>query len=100
MSAFTLGVVPTGKTGAHETIAKRIVRLQVEARAMATEHVTELQEALEAVRRLSSEIAGGGSAYPVGVREICRRLSDEAQGKANAIEAVLRRGRPTIGGFA
>ena len=99
MSASTLGVVPTGKTqGTHETIGKRIVRLQAEARAMANEHITELQDALETVHRLSAEIAGGGAAYPVGVREIARRLADESEGKAHAIEAVVRRGRPTIAG--
>ena len=93
MSASPLALVPTGKKpGAPETVAKRITRLQAEARAMAHEHVNELEQALETVGRLAAEIASGGPAYPVGVREIARRLSEDSEGKAQAIEAVLRRG--------
>jgi hypothetical protein len=96
MSASTVGFLSEEERARSEPAAKRIIRLQAEAKALAHEHVKELQEALEIVHRLAAEIADGGAAYPVGVREISRRLTEEADMRARGIEAVLRRGRPTI----
>lgn len=43
------------------------------------------------VERLSGEIADGGEAYPVGVREIARRLSAECEASGNTIKALAGR---------
>jgi hypothetical protein len=91
MTASALSLVPTGKTSDNEPISTRVRRLQAEARAMAYEHIDELARALENVNRLSSEIAVGGDAYPVGIREMSRRLAEETEGRGQAIEAILAR---------
>jgi hypothetical protein len=91
MTASALSLVPTGKTSDNEPISTRVRRLQAEARAMAHEHIDELARALENVNRLAAEIALGGDAYPVGIREMSRRLAEETEGRGQAIEAILAR---------
>ena len=93
MTASALSLVPTGKTNEiqNEPISERVRRLQAEARAMAFEHIDELARALENVNRLALEIASGGEAYPVGVREMARRLVDETDGRGQAIQAIIAR---------
>ena len=93
MTASALSLVPTGKASETpgEPISSRVRRLQAEARAMAFEHIDELVRALENVHRLSLEIADGGDAYPVGVREMARRLAEETDGRGQQIEAILAR---------
>jgi hypothetical protein len=93
MTASALALVPTGKTSenANEPISARVKRLQAEARAMAYEHIDELGRALDNVNRLCAEIAIGGDAYPVGIREMARRLAEETEGRGQAIEAILAR---------
>jgi hypothetical protein len=93
MTASALSLVPTGKTSdtQGEPISTRVRRLQAEARAMAYEHIDELARALENVHRLAAEISEGGDAYPVGVREVARRLAEETDGRGQAIEAILAR---------
>ena len=93
MTASALTLVPTGKASETqgEPISTRVRRLQAEARAMAFEHIDELARALENVHRLSAEIAEGGDAYPVGVREMARRLVEETDGRGQAINAILAR---------
>lgn len=59
-----------------ESVADRVRRLQAESRALAREHVAALLSGLEDAQRLSAEVADGGDAYPIGVRDIARRLAD------------------------
>ena len=65
-----------------------------EARLAATEQVEALEEALLAVVRLSAEIANGGDAYSPGVREVCRRVVDDAVWSAQTLDALVRHGAP------
>jgi hypothetical protein len=81
---------PARDAGA-ETLAERIRRLQAEAAMMAREHVEELERKLDEVRRLSEEIAEGGSAYPVGAREVARRLVEESSMRAQTLDAIVSR---------
>jgi hypothetical protein len=85
MSATHLVVVP--KDG-EEPLAHKIRRLQAEARAAAKEHVEQLRFALSEVARLSAEIADGGEAYPVGAREMTRRLAEDAASQALTLSAI------------
>ena len=50
-----------------------------------------LQAALVATERLAAEIAAGGEAYPVGVREIARRLTEDCAQRAQTIAVLLGR---------
>jgi len=62
-----------------ESISERVRRLQNEARGLAREHIMALQAALISVETLAAEISEGGEAYPPGVRDIARRLSENTQ---------------------
>lgn len=99
MSASVHSLAPTStrtepNTGPiSEPIAARVRRLQAEAKAMAGEHIAELEHALDAVERLAEEIAEGGDAYPVGVREVARQLHDDCEARGQTIEAILHRAK-------
>ncbi len=73
------------------SLADRIRALQAEARGLAREQVEALAASLLATQRLADEIAAGGEAYPPGVREIARRLSEDSAAKALTLEALSAR---------
>ena len=50
------------------SVAERVRSLQAEARAMARNHIAELERVLEEAVVLAEEIGEGGEAYPVGAR--------------------------------
>ena len=89
MSASHLVVVPSH--GDAESPGDRIRRLQAEARSLAREQVEGLAAALHEVARMAGEIAEGGELYPVGVRELSRRLVDEASKHAMSLAAIAER---------
>ena len=89
MSASHLVVFPS--PGEPESPADRIRRLQTEARTLAREHIELLAAALNEVSRLSGEIADGGDLYPVGARELSRRLTEEAGKHALTLTAIVDR---------
>lgn len=72
-------------------LSDRIRRLQAEAKVLAHEHIQALESALLQVERLSSEIAGGGEAYPVGVREVARRIAEDCEARGNTIQVLAGR---------
>ena len=73
------------------SLADRIGRLQAQARSLAREHIAALEAAMAEVERLSGEIADGGEAYPVGVRDIARRMAEECEMKVQTLEAIASR---------
>ena len=89
MSASHLVVFPS--PGEPESPVERIRRLQAETRSLAREHIEMLATALSEVSRLSGEISGGGELYPVGARELARRLTDEAGNHALTLTAIIDR---------
>ena len=89
MSASHLVVFPS--PGEPESPADRIRRLQNEARTLAREHIEMLATALHEVARLSGEIADGGELYPVGARELSRRLADDCGKHALTLTAIVDR---------
>src|SRR5215469_16101141 len=74
-----------------QTLAERIERLQAEAKNLAREQVTALETKLAEAAALADEIAHGGEAYPVGVRELARKLAEDAPRTARSFEAILSR---------
>lgn len=65
--------------------AVRARQLLAEARAVAAEQVATLDAALATVRDLATEIADGGDLYSPGLRDVCRRLSEDLLWKAKTI---------------
>jgi hypothetical protein len=74
-----------------ETVAQRVRRLQAEARALAREQVAELEVKLEEAAAIAAEIAEGGEAYPVGARELARRIAEDTPKTIQTFEAILYR---------
>jgi hypothetical protein len=86
MSLPQLSVVPA----ATETPGARAMRLLAEARAAAGEQVHMLENTLATAADLAGQIAEGGDVYPVGVRDLCRRLSEDVLAKAHTLDAILQ----------
>jgi hypothetical protein len=68
----------------------RLSRLMREAHQAADEQVKALEDALLNIAYLSVEIAEGGEVFPVGVRELCRRLAEESVWRAQTLESIQR----------
>lgn len=91
-ASAALSVVADNQAGATApSVAERIKRLQAQAKSLARDHIKALEAALLDVERLSAEIADGGEAYPVGVREIARRLNAECAASGDTIKALAGR---------
>jgi hypothetical protein len=89
MSASHLVVFPS--PAEPDSPADRIRRLQNEARTLAREHIEQLVSALGEVTRLSGEIADGGELYPVGARELSRRLAEDCGHHILTLTAIVDR---------
>jgi hypothetical protein len=89
MSTSHLVILPTPE--APEPPGDKIRRLKAEARAVAYAHMQQLITAIAEVTRLSGEIAEGGEFYPVGARELCRRLVHETERHAFSLSALIER---------
>jgi hypothetical protein len=74
-----------------ESPSSRAKRLMAEARSAAIEHVSSLEAAMEAVASLSQDVSEGGDAYPVGVRELARQLSEETYSRLQTLNAILNK---------
>lgn len=74
-----------------ETVAERVRRLQTEARTLAKDHIHSLTQAMLQVKSIAAEIAQGGDAYPVGVRDLAGRLAEECDARVQTVEAITNR---------
>ena len=74
-----------------ETVSQRVQRLQREARALAREQVEAIERDLESLAWRAQEIADGGEAYAVGVREMASRLATDLPQKAQTLGILLER---------
>jgi hypothetical protein len=86
-----LHVVTPDEGAKVETLGERVRRLQAEARQMARDHVRALSEALMGVERMAAEIAEGGDAYPPGVRDLARRITEDCETRVQTLEAIAAR---------
>jgi two-component sensor histidine kinase len=92
MSVSHLTVVPSPEAqAAPETTAARIRRLQAEAQTLAREEVASLERRIGELAQAAKLIAEGGDAYPVGARELARRLAEELPRHGGVLEAILRK---------
>ena len=74
-----------------ETTADRVKRLQKEARLLAREQAETLERKLTETAAIAAEIAGGGEAYPAGVRELAGRIHADLDGKEMTLRALVER---------
>ncbi len=74
-----------------ETTTQRVRRLQQEARLLAREQIEAMGRDLDALAARAHEIAEGGDAYAVGVREMASRLAADLPQKAQGLRAILNR---------
>jgi hypothetical protein len=74
-----------------ESGAQRIRRLQHEARMLAREQAQALADDLGALAARAIEIAEGGEAYPVGVRELASRIAADLPLKAQSLMSIMDR---------
>lgn len=79
-----------------ETPVMRANRLLAEARVAAAEQVAALERSMSLAATLSAEIASGGDIYPVGVRELCRRMTEETEGRSRTLHALSARLLPAL----
>ncbi len=77
--------------GSPETRSERVRRMQANARALAREQIEAMAVAMLELAHMADEVADGGDAYPVGVRELSRRVAHELDIHAKSIEALLQR---------
>ncbi|MFN7128140.1 MAG: hypothetical protein ACK4OJ_03665 [Brevundimonas sp.] len=76
---------------APETTGERVKRLQLEAHALALEEIEQLEKLLTQAADKARDIASGGDAYPVGVREIAARLASDLPPRAETIRTIVGR---------
>ena len=74
-----------------ESATQRIQRLQREARLLAREQIEAMGRDLEELARRAQEIADGGDAYAVGVREMASRLANDLPQKAHGLLSIMER---------
>ncbi|HEY1447439.1 MAG TPA: hypothetical protein VGF33_02800 [Caulobacteraceae bacterium] len=74
-----------------ESGVERVRRLQHETHVLAQEQVELLARDMNAMAQRTAEISQGGDAYPVGVRELCSRMTDELEQQAKALTAIMER---------
>jgi hypothetical protein len=74
-----------------DILAARVKRLRDEAQAHARDHAEILVRSLTDVEAIAADIARGGEAYPVGVREAARLLGPEIESARLQLATILAR---------
>jgi hypothetical protein len=74
-----------------DSLSDRVRRLRAEAQSNARSHVNDFVRALAELEALAADIAVGGEAYPVGIRESARQLSPELEGVRLNVTSLLGR---------
>ena len=72
------------------TAGQRAAALYKEAQGLAETNVNAFVVNLQALIAQAAEIADGGEIYPTGVRDLCKKLSDQNTFRAQAIISILR----------
>jgi hypothetical protein len=78
-------------TARPETVAERVRNLQAEAKKLAKDHIHAFTAAMTELEHMAAEIAGGGDAYPAGVRDLARRFVDDCEARVQTLEAITAR---------
>ena len=73
------------------SLAQRMERLRLDAEAVATEHIDALIVSLNEAMTMADQVANGGEASNIGVREIARRMHKEIAPSVLSLRAVRER---------
>jgi hypothetical protein len=74
-----------------ETIPDKMKRLRDEAQGYARVHAQDFVRALEALEALAEDIAAGGEAYPVGIRQAAKHIGPTLSGTRLNVTSLLGR---------
>jgi hypothetical protein len=91
MNVSHLPAPPRREFDAVESLAERVRRLEGEAQGAAREHVQALEQSLAAAAAVAEQIGRGGEAYPIGARELARRLAADLSAAATTLAAIAGR---------
>lgn len=91
LNANSLQSLVDATVSARESRTQRVRRLQEEAKSLAREQIAELEILIDATAKMAHEIAEGGEAYPVGARELSRRLADELPRTLQTLRIVTKK---------
>jgi hypothetical protein len=84
----------TTQTPGAESLADRMERLRADAGLVANEHIAAMVKALSEAVDLAEQVANGGEAYQIGVREIARRMHKDLAPTVLSLRAVCERTLP------
>jgi|HubBroStandDraft_1064217.scaffolds.fasta_scaffold1182656_1 hypothetical protein len=73
------------------SLAERMERVRNDANRVAFEHTGALLRTFEDAATLASEVAGGGEAYHVGVRELARRAHIDLTASVLNLRSIVGR---------
>ena len=73
------------------SLAERMERVRNDANRVAFEHTSALLSAFEDAATLASEVANGGEAYHVGVRELARRAHIDLTASVLNLRSIVGR---------
>ena len=74
-----------------DSLADRMERLRNDASTLASEHTNVFLQSLAETTALADQVANGGEAYHIGVREIARRAHADLASMVLSLRAVLGR---------
>ncbi|MGH6956438.1 MAG: hypothetical protein ACREEW_07205 [Caulobacteraceae bacterium] len=74
-----------------ESLADKVRRLRDEAQGLARDHAQDFVHAIADLESFAGDIADGGEAYPVGIRQMAKKLLGELQGARLNVTSVLGR---------
>ena len=85
--------LPTQATASSEgdSLAQRMDRLRNDASAVAGEHIAAFLTVLGQASVLAEQVANGGEAYHIGVREIARRVHKDLAPTVLSLQAIRQR---------
>ncbi|HEY9218661.1 MAG TPA: hypothetical protein VIO94_11465 [Phenylobacterium sp.] len=83
--------VPDEGAADAKSLQARVQALQTQARELAALEVDALTATLHTALAQAREIIAGGEAFPVGVREQARRLTEELPAAAATLQGLMER---------
>lgn len=91
MDGSVVRILPEGTLEQRETAAERLRRLKEELKAAAADELHELEDAMDHLVQVATDVMKAPDAFPPGVLEHCRNLVDEVSASRKSIALIARR---------